>query len=73
MTHAPNRTLNPESSLVVTYHGSDPYFHQRDSHNPNRPACNPDRPPGVLTPLMRAQDSGLIPCRQCWEEDRDER
>lgn len=37
MTDAPNRILNPEWSLVVIYCGTDPYFHQRDSHSPNRP------------------------------------
>lgn len=67
MTDAPNRILNPEWSLVVIYCGTDPYFHQRDSHSPNRPACRPGRSPGVLTPLMHAQDSGLMPCGQCWE------
>lgn len=72
MTDAPNRTLNPESSLVVTYHGTDAHFHQRDSHNPNRPTCQPGRSLGVLTVLIRAQDSGLTPFRQCWEVDRDE-
>jgi hypothetical protein len=37
MTDAPERILDPQSSLVVTYHGTDPYFHQRDSRSPNRP------------------------------------
>jgi len=73
MTDTPERILDPQSSLVVTYHGTDAYFHQRDSHSPNRPACQPGHPPGVLTPMLRAQDSGLVPCRRCWNEDRDER
>ncbi|HUG31490.1 MAG TPA: hypothetical protein VMM14_01245 [Acidimicrobiia bacterium] len=68
MSDTPQRILNPESSLVVTYHDTDPYFHRRDSRSPNRPACQPGRSPGVLTPLMRAQDSGLMPCGQCWQE-----
>ena len=73
MTGEPQPILNPESSLVVTYHGTDPYFHQRDAHNPNRPACRPGRSSGVLTPLVTAQNSGLMPCRKCWGKDRDER
>jgi hypothetical protein len=73
MTGEPQPILNPESSFVVTYHGTDPNFHQLHSRSPNRPACQPEKPPGVLTPLTRAQDSGLMPCRKCWGEDRDER
>lgn len=72
MSRTPRRSLNPESSLVVTYLGTDPCFHRRDERGPNRPACNPDGPPGVLMPLMGAQDSGLLPCPTCWDEDPNE-
>lgn len=65
-------TLAHQSSLVVTYQGIDPHFHRRDPDQPNRPVCQPIRDPGVLTPLLRARDLGLIRCRQCWPEDADD-
>lgn len=63
--------LKSESSLVVIYHGTDPHFHLRDADHQNRPFCEPARPPGVLMPLMRAQDFGLIACPRCWEDGSD--
>lgn len=64
--------LGPESSLVVIYYGIDPHYHRRDPERPNRPACRPIREPGVLTPLLRARDGGLIVCPECWSETSDE-
>lgn len=66
MNDTTQRLLSPDSSLVVVYLKADPYFHERDADRPNRPRCQPDLQPGVLTPLLRAQDSGLMPCPQCW-------
>jgi hypothetical protein len=53
------------STLVVTYRGIDPHFHQSNPSYPNRPLCGSMSEPGVVTPLSRALDSGLISCPSC--------
>lgn len=68
MSDKPRATLSSSSSLVVIYLKADPHFHERDERRPNRPVCQPDLHPGVLTPLRQAQDSGLMPCPRCWPE-----
>lgn len=66
-----NAALSPDSSFVVTYQGTDPFFHRRGPDRANRPACESRQRSGVLTPLVRAQDAGLMPCPRCWTEDTD--
>ena len=63
--------IGSRSSLVVIYQGIDPYYHRRDPDRPNRPTCEPDRGPGVLTNPARAQEAGLIACSDCWSEVTD--
>lgn len=50
MTDTPPRILNPESSLVVTYHGTDPYFHQRDPRHQTDPPVSRVACPGFSHP-----------------------
>lgn len=69
--HDDNATLSPDSNLVVMYQGTDPLFHRRSTDRANRPACESRRRPGVLTPVLRAQDAGLMTCPRCWTEDTD--
>jgi hypothetical protein len=61
------------STLVVTYRGTDPHFHQSDPRYPNRPSCGSRSEPGVATPLSRALDSGLTPCQSCSDAEESPR
>lgn len=56
--------LRPDADLVV-YTGTEPHYHRPHPDEPNKPACAPIRPPGVLTRTKSAEASGLLPCPDC--------
>lgn len=69
MTRQRRPQVGKLGGFALFYTGTDPHYHRPHPENQNRPACEPAREPGVLTTMMRAKDTGLIVCSECWPDE----
>lgn len=54
--------------IVLSYLGED-HYHQRDSDDDMRPACQPQRIRGVTAIRTEAERRGQTPCPKCWPDE----